>query len=73
MWYGHHGFHFFPFLLMLLVIFMIIRMIAFRKHGRWCHAGPDGRMEADAILKRRLASGEINEEEYQRLKDVLSK
>lgn len=32
-----------------------------------------GRWEAEAILQRRLAAGEIDEAEYRRLREVLSK
>ncbi len=82
MWWGYHGFGFNPFcgiFFMLFIAFVVFRIFAFRRCGGsrgWCNGrfdGRDGRFEAEAILKRRLVNGEINEEEYQRLKDILSK
>ncbi|MFD1674516.1 hypothetical protein [Alicyclobacillus fodiniaquatilis] len=74
MWCGH-GFWFFPFGLFFFVpflVFIVIRFCIFRNFNRSC-AGPiwrDG-AEAEAILKRRLASGDIGEAEYNKLKDLL--
>ncbi|HYG57126.1 MAG TPA: hypothetical protein VD902_03560 [Symbiobacteriaceae bacterium] len=66
MWFGFFPFPIFGLFFLLFVGFMLFRG---RRHGRWCPGGP----EAEGILKRRLAGGEIGEEEYQRLKEVLSK
>jgi uncharacterized membrane protein len=81
MWWGYHqGFCFFPFgLLILFVLCLIMTRIVlltrFRRFGQMpCGSkyGPwTGEREAEAILKRRLANGEITEAEYNHLKDVL--
>ncbi|MCM2535653.1 hypothetical protein NDK43_29420 [Neobacillus pocheonensis] len=70
MW-AHHGHPWVGFLFLILVIgFIIFRVVAFRKYrGGRCGSAD----EADSILRKRLASGEINEEEYRRLIDVLKK
>lgn len=86
MWWGyHHGFGCFPFvffpfglLFLLFLCFVVTRIFWFRRVGRFgrgdCHSvyGPryDDR-DLEAILKRRLANGEITETEYNQLKDVL--
>lgn len=58
---------------MALVGLLVSRIFMFRRHARWCDERSYGRFDAEAILKRRLASGEIHEDEYQRLKAVLEK
>ncbi|MDQ0200352.1 SHOCT domain-containing protein [Neobacillus ginsengisoli] len=70
MW-AHHGYPWFGFLFFILVIgFIIFRVVTFRKYGgRRCGSFD----EAEAILRKRLAGGEINEEEYQKLKEALKK
>lgn len=77
MWvWGHHGF--FPFGLFFLIpllVFLVIRIILFRRYGAWCY-GPGrfgGRYEAESLLMQRLVRGEIGEEEYIRLREVLKK
>jgi uncharacterized membrane protein len=70
MW-AHHGHPWFGFLFIILVIgFIIFRVVTFRKYGGCRYGSFD---EAEAILRKRLASGEINEDEYQKLKDALKK
>jgi len=57
-------------ILALIVTFIVIKFVFFR--GYWMRRDwPD--TSPDAILKRRLASGEINEADYQRLRDTLNK
>ncbi|MGE5673046.1 MAG: hypothetical protein ACM3XM_04045 [Mycobacterium leprae] len=79
MWQGVHGFPVFPVVLLAFIMVMsITRLIMFRRYGwmgRCCgHSGyHDSRFEAEALLRRRLVNGEIKEEEYQRLKEILSK
>lgn len=74
MGYGHHGFPFFGLLFAgVFFVFLITRILFFRRHGRWCMHGIDHRMDAELILRRRLASGEIGEEEFLRIKETLSK
>lgn len=85
MWCYHHGFGFFPFvfipfgmIILFALCFIVTRIVLFRRFRRFgggCWAsqyGPfnhDG--DAEAVLKRRLANGEISETEYNHLKDVL--
>ncbi|MGZ4123250.1 MAG: hypothetical protein ACXVOI_08565 [Tumebacillaceae bacterium] len=70
MWWGHyHGFFLFP-LFVGFLIFVAFRIFAFRRYGGACRWN-QGRFDAEAILMRRLVNGEINETEYQRLKEVL--
>jgi uncharacterized membrane protein len=89
MWEHHHGYGFFPFgiFFILLAILIFSRIIAYRRFGRYgsngvCggYEGPtrhgwsaNNLYEAEAIIRKRLASGEIDEEEYLRLKEILSK
>jgi uncharacterized membrane protein len=66
--WGGGGFLFF--LLAIVLTFVFLKVVFFRNSwGRrdWPDTSPD------AILKRRLASGEINEADYQRLRDTLNK
>lgn len=73
MWYGYHGGPWcFGFLFFFLVFaFFIFRGFMFRRRGFYSHHGWSD--EAENILRKRLASGEITEEEYQKLKDALKK
>jgi uncharacterized membrane protein len=74
-WGYHHGFFpFGPIFCALFLAFVIFRIFAFRRCG-WRRRGwhGDDRFEAEAILQRRLASGEITAEEYHRLKEILKK
>lgn len=81
----HHGFCFFPFLffplgffIFIACCFIIVRTILFRRYRRFgadcvgLMVGPwkQGH-DAGDILKRRLASGDITEEEYHHLRDLL--
>jgi uncharacterized membrane protein len=73
MWWDHHGFHpFFGILFFILIIgiFFSLRFLMWRRfHGSCFHNGED----ALSLLKKRLVNGEINEEEYLRIKEVLKK
>lgn len=85
MWWGHpYGFTFFPFIFVfgfffcIMLWFIVTRIIFFRRFRRFGGAcggpmyGPWNRdTEPDIILKRRLANGEITEEEYRHLRDTL--
>lgn len=73
MWWGQHGFHPGWVFVMLLAGLLIFRIVAFRRNARWCRGWRGGRFDAEAILRRRLANGEISETEYQHLKEILSK
>ncbi len=82
MWWWHgYGFAFFPALLLLLFgVLLITRIFMFRRcwHMGMGHYGGYGgpwgdRFEAEAVLRRRLANGEISEDEYKRLLDILRK
>lgn len=85
MWWGHpYGFGFFPFVffpfgfIFVVLCFIVVRIVLFRRFRRfgggfagpaywsWSQGG-----DAEAILKRRLANGNITEEEYKHLRDVL--
>jgi uncharacterized membrane protein len=71
MWHGHFGPWCFGFMfLFLFFVFIILRTLAFRRFGGCRRVWTD---EAETILRNRLASGEINEEEYQKLKNALKK
>jgi uncharacterized membrane protein len=81
-WFPPFGFFFV--LLGVFVLFGILRLILFRRYGPWGWGGggpgpwrhgwyDHGAYDAEPVLRRRLASGEITEAEYQRLKEVLSK
>ena len=72
MW--HHGFFpFGPIFFVLLIGLVIARGFMCRRRGWRYHDRMSGRFEAEAVLQKRLASGEIGEEEYKRLKEILSK
>jgi len=70
------GFGFVWLLFILLFIGFFVRMLFFRRWGG-CGWGPGGRygyggfQDHEEVLKHRLAAGEISEEDYQRLRDVL--
>ncbi len=72
MW-GHHWFHPGWGFLLVFVGFLIFRVLTFRRHGWGCHHWHHGHDDALAILRRRLVNGEIDEAEYQRLKEALNK
>lgn len=72
-WGFHPWFFVFPFLFLVLIA---VRMFTWRRFGRPCCGGYGygyGGDDAMAMLRRRLVNGEINEEEYQRLKQLLTK
>jgi uncharacterized membrane protein len=75
MWWGYGGFHPFPWIFLVVIAFVVIfRVVMFRRYGcrhhrRW-EGGPD---DALSILDRRLVNGEVTEEEYRRLKAILTK
>jgi uncharacterized membrane protein len=50
--------------------FLIVRIVAFRRWGFGYGCGR-GMLDAESILKRRLASGDIAESEYQRLREIV--
>lgn len=85
MWWGHpYAFGFFPlvfhlgFFVFVALLFITLRIIFFRRfrrfggtcsgpmYGPWNHGH-----DAEVILKRRLANGDITEEDYNHLRDVL--
>lgn len=62
------GWGWFGMLFMWLVPLAVIGLVAWALLGARRPAAGD---DAQAILKRRLANGEISEEEYRRLRDLL--
>ncbi|MFQ3545551.1 hypothetical protein Q7A53_15830 [Halobacillus rhizosphaerae] len=68
-----HEWGFFPpfgfFFFLLFLGFFITNIIMWRRRRWGCSYGPDQR-GGRAILERRLASGEIDVDEYKRLKAV---
>lgn len=84
MCWGHpYGFGFFPFIFpfgfffLIAFCFIITRIVFFRRFrnaggygGPMCGPWSYGR-DAEMILKRRMANGDITEEEYKHLRDVL--
>lgn len=86
MWWGYpYGFSFFPFVLFpigffifIVLCFIAVRFVFFRRlrrfggicggpmYGPWNTQG-----DSDVILKRRLANGDITEEEYKHLRETL--
>ncbi|MCY0888018.1 MAG: SHOCT domain-containing protein [Alicyclobacillaceae bacterium] len=85
MWWVHpYGFGFFPFVFPLtffvfIALFFIVSRIIFIRRFRQYGSGCGGAMyglsnqglDAEVILKRRLARGDITEEEYQHLRDLV--
>lgn len=72
-WAFHGGCWFFPFGFFLLIILMglgLAKMLRFRHFGHHC-GRPFEHSDYEGILKNRLANGEITEEDYQRLKELL--
>ncbi len=62
------------FFLALILVFLILKLWFFRgwwgPRGRWAYRDwPD--TSPESVLKRRLASGEITEADYEHLRDVL--
>lgn len=72
MWDQHE---FFPFCLIFLLLVVGLIIFAVRSFRRKRNIGSDIEqiIKAEKILKQRLANGEITEEEYQRIKETLSK
>ena len=79
LWHGAHhwwGGGFLFFFLALILIFFLARFVFFR--GWWGPRGPWAYREwpdssPEAVLKRRLARGEISEADYEHLRDVLKR
>ncbi|MGH2459135.1 MAG: SHOCT domain-containing protein [Chloroflexota bacterium] len=72
MWWGYAGFHPFGGFFFLLLIGLVVVLLVSRRHNGWSHRGEGaGLADAEAILRRRLASGEISEAEYRALREVL--
>ncbi|MFC5530413.1 hypothetical protein [Cohnella yongneupensis] len=82
--HGGHWFPVFPIVFFsLLIVFLIVRIVMFRRYGRSCGFGPyagyrngwakmsEGNFDAELILKKRLASGEIGVEEYKQLLELI--
>lgn len=73
MW-GHPGFFPFGFFFFLLIVGLIIFAMTSCRQNRYWHGRPMNHgVEPLELLKQRLAKGEINEEDYLRLKEVLTK
>lgn len=71
MWHAHFAPWCFGFMFLFFIfLFFSVRMLAFGRFGG-CRRGLYD--ESENILRNRLASGEINEEEYQKLKNILKK
>lgn len=71
MWWGYHGFWCFGFLFFILVVlFFVVRVCTGPNYAGYHRRWSD---DADATVRRRLASGEIDQSEYQKLKDALKK
>jgi uncharacterized membrane protein len=86
MWWGY-GYHAFVpfwfwlarplfFIIVVIAIVSLIRLLVWRRwgwrrgpcgHGGWTAPGQD----AEAVLRRRLAAGEIDEAEYRRVREIL--
>lgn len=66
-----HHFFFFPFcfIFIILIVGLIIANVRVRRYRHWDY--DHGAHHAQSIAKRRLASGEISEEEYHKLMDLL--
>lgn len=69
----HHGFSFFPFgALFCLTLFCFVAIRIFAIRYRYKDSRQQNR-DIISILKKRMAEGEIDEAEFQRLKDLLTK
>lgn len=74
MWWGYAGFHPFGGFFFLLFVGLVVVLLVSRQHNGWWHHAEDvGQADAEAILRRRLANGEISEAEYRSLREVLSR
>jgi len=70
--YAPHWWFPFPFILLtFLVVFLLVRLLFFRRWGWGCGGGWNRSFDAESILKRRLASGQITEDEFKRLRDIV--
>ncbi len=80
-WYGYHGWfmhgpRFFGggFLILILIVIAISFFARrFWYWGSWRHDGPDRGLNAEEILRRKFAMGEISEEEYKSRLSALRK
>ena len=71
MYWSHWWFPFPWFFLTFLLVFVLFRFILFRRGWRGRGYSDDRLLDAESILKRRLASGQITEAEYQRLLQIV--
>ncbi|HEX6972184.1 MAG TPA: hypothetical protein VF234_08195 [Limnochordia bacterium] len=70
--WGYHGFSPLCWIFVLLLIgFVIFQCLAWRRCGARWGDRERHRDDAEALLARRLAAGEIDEADYQRLKEIL--
>jgi|GEM_PF-4893457 len=68
MW-GCGGFFPFGIFFILLLGFLIFKVFYFSRNGGWHHR----RFDAKAMLQQRLINGEIDEAEYERIKNILNR
>ena len=61
----------FKFAFLLIIVGLIIYLFRRFRHGGYARHPREERMHATEILAERFARGEITEEEYRRMKEVL--
>ncbi|WP_156911814.1 hypothetical protein [Salibacterium aidingense] len=61
--------HFFPFLPFgfFFLFFVIFCLFLFKGRGSW----KQNRFDSETLLQRRLINGEIDEKEYERLREII--